>query len=70
LGQRETLNRQKWSQLQAEKDRIDELVKQVKKLTERVAELEAKNAAQAEKIASVEKEQKNAPAVDDNEEEW
>jgi predicted nuclease with TOPRIM domain len=52
------------AQLQAEKDRIDELVKQVKKLTEREAELEAKNAAQAEKIASVEKEQKNAPAAD------
>ena len=39
-------------------------MKLVERLTQRVAELEAKNAAQAEKIASVEKEQKNAPAAD------
>jgi len=52
------------AQLNAEKERIDELVKLVERLTQRVAELEAKNAAQAEKIASVEKEQKNAPAAD------
>ena len=39
-------------------------MKLVERLTQRVAELEAKKAAQAEKIAIVEKEQKNAPAAD------